>query len=131
MNECTDKERSLKLYKLGFEEWDKRADIYIQYYDENGKLQDTVPEKIPISWKCEVIPAYSAETLFKWLRDNTRNVCGFDYSTPISPMLGMSVAKFNTGNDVVLGDVIHITFKTSLADMLADAIICILSQEKV
>ena len=106
----TNKEISQRLKDVGFREitggcYDKDGNPYTYTFD--------VTEQLP-----DLVPAYDAETLFKWLRPygNTRDMGWFINHNEI-------VVSLHEGRDGVF------EFKTSLADMLGEAIIWIKEQE--
>jgi len=108
----TNKEISQRLKEVGFREitggcYDKDGNPYTYHFD--------VTEQLP-----DLVPAYDAETLFKWLRENAWDVGGYEY-------------EIHHDAIIVLHNILDLwpspfKFKSSLADMLGEAIIWIKEQ---
>jgi len=108
----TDKERSIRLKVLGFE------GEYEKYSDNNHEVEE-YHDGMLIS--THIYPAYSADTLFDWLREWARKenhdiIIGIDAT--IITQYDPPYWKRN------------VIYSNSITNMLADAIIFILKQER-
>ena len=119
----TNKEISIRLKELGFDVGSRMGHMI----SSDGIVQEgMIVEHIDftVKWECDgftFLPAYTSDQLFEWLRNETEN-----YSRPMNDI-------FISFNRIIITKRIYKTFKaefkTTLADMLASAIIWILKEE--
>jgi hypothetical protein len=120
MSDLTTREVSQRLKATRFSAKKSGTWIYdgVEELDNMEWVLDT-DERL---WSAEMkpIPAYSASTLFEWLRENKYDLSFyFDYEAQLRVDVGLS-------DDIEF----RIEENYSLPDMLAEAIIWILTQEK-
>ena len=133
----TDKERSIKLKELGFEgeyEWCwykfvSMPELYESPCEKGFEREDNLSIPVLMSEHDYLIPAYLADTLFEWLREwRVRNnyTCNFRIlhgSIEIWLPRTKGYMERNEDHSLLYHEL------PTLTNMLADAIIWILSQE--
>jgi len=112
----TDKDRSIRLKELGYSAETIYNWVLVKDVDGNEDYE------LKSWYNSDSFPAYSADTLFDWLRENfwEPDVKFFEIQED-----GIYLARFDDSWSA------WTDFQDSLTNMLADAIIWILEQEKV
>jgi len=129
----TSKKISQRLKEVGFEANKSGTWIYDGIEGIPDSMDWELDYEIRIWSKVMLpIPAYDAETLFKWLRENVGKVKKYPYSYSFDDEDGFTVDHliYGDSNDPNNNyDSPAFPFKTSLADMLGEAIIWIKEQQ--